>query len=167
MNIIAAIDEENCIGKDNSLLAHLPCDLRYFKERTLNEVVVMGYNTYLSLPVKPLPQRVNIVLTTKRISLEGVIVVNSLDSALKIIKDYEKNKQQVFICGGGLVFNQFIEYADTLYITKIMHEFKGDTFFPKIDNSKWILTESFCRSETLNHEYPYRFLVYKRKKVFS
>lgn len=163
MNIIVAIDKENGIGKDNGLLAHISPDLKYFKEKTLNSVVVMGYNTYMSLPKRPLPNRTNIVLTTKNIELAGAIVVNSIESLLDKIKELESNGKEVFICGGAKVYNLMMPYVDKLYVTEIMHKFEADTFFPKIDLREWNLVSSISTEENLNHKYPHKFLTYTRK----
>lgn len=163
MNIIVAIDKENGIGKDNGLLAHISPDLKYFKEKTLNSVIVMGYNTYISLPKRPLPNRINIVLTTKKIQLDRAIVVNSIEALLNKVREFESNGYEVFICGGAKVYESMMPYVDKLYVTEIMHKFEADTFFPKIDLSEWSLISDIAAEENLNHKYPHKFLVYEKK----
>ncbi len=162
MNIIVAVDKENGIGKDNGLLAHISPDLKYFKEKTLNSVIVMGYNTYMSLPKRPLPDRTNIVLTTKNIELDGAIVVNSIESLLDKVREFESNGEEVFICGGAKVYGSMMPYVDKLYVTEIMHKFEADTFLPEIDLSEWSLVSDIANEENLNHKYPHRFLIYER-----
>lgn len=162
MNIIVAIDKENGIGKNNGLLTHIPEDLKYFKNTTMNHVVVMGYNTYMSLPKRPLPNRTNIILTTKNIKLEGAIVVNNINELLQLIDELESKGNEVFICGGAKVYESMIDYVDRLYVTHIHHKFEADTFFPKIDLNKWKVIskqEKDIRSVT---EYDYNFLIYEK-----
>ena len=161
MNIIVAIDKNRGIGKDNDLLAHISPDLKYFKETTLNKVVVMGYNTYMSLPKRPLANRTNIVLTSKNVDLDGAIVVNSLDNLLKKINEFESDGKEVFVCGGAKVYEQLMPYADKLYITHIMHEFDADTFFPEY-SEEFKLSSVYGSKENLIHEYPHVFALYIR-----
>lgn len=162
MNIIVAIDENNGIGKGNELLAHICPDLKYFKETTLNKVIVMGYNTYMSLPKRPLPNRTNIVLTTKDIKLDGAIVANSLASLLDKIREYENNGEEVFICGGAKIYDLMIPYVNKLYVTRIKHGFDADTFFPDFKND-WKLVSTVANDENLSHKYPHEFSIYHRK----
>lgn len=161
MNIIVAIDKNKGIGKDNELLAHISPDLKYFKRKTLNKVIVMGYNTYMSLPKRPLPDRLNIVLTTKNIELDGALVVNSLDSLIKKITELENKGNEVFICGGAKIYEQLLPYADKLYITHIMSEFDADTFFPNYED-KFNLTWIYGSKTNLSHKHPHIFTEYTR-----
>lgn len=134
INIIVVMDSNGGIGKDNKLLAHIPEDLKHFKQLTSGNTVVMGYNTWLSLPKKPLPNRRNIVLTTKDIQLDGAEVVHSVDEVLDITKDDE----DVFVIGGAQVYEEMMLYAQVIYQTRILHEFEADTFFPKVEGC-WFL----------------------------
>lgn len=138
INIIVAMDKNGGIGKDNKLLAHIPEDLKHFKEVTSGHTVVMGYNTWLSLPKKPLPNRRNIVLTTKDIELDGAEVVHSIDE----LKDWIDFDDEVFIIGGAKVYEQFLPYTDRMYVTHIMDEFEADTFFPRDDEDCWNIISS-------------------------
>jgi dihydrofolate reductase len=158
INIIVAVDKNKGIGKNNSLLAHLKPDLKYFKNTTKGHAVVMGHNTYLSLPKRPLPDRTNIVLTTKEIELEGAIVVHSIDELLSTIKNLNK---EIFICGGASLYRQMLPYADRLYVTHIFESFEADTFFPDI-NSQWEIEKVTANRENIEHEHPHIFTVYKR-----
>ena len=159
INIIVAVDRNYGIGKDNQLLAHIKPDLEYFKQITLNHPIIMGYNTYESLPIKPLPNRDNIVLTSRDIVMDGVRIFNDIDSVLSWIKD---TNQDVFIIGGQRVYEQFMPLADKLYITHIFDEFKADSHFPIPDDS-WEIESSICSRENINHKHPHIFTVYSRK----
>lgn len=161
MNIIVAIDKNKGIGKDNNLLAHIAPDLKYFKRKTLNKVIVMGYNTYMSLPKRPLPDRVNVVLTTKNIELDGDMVVNSLDGLIKKIAELEHQGYEVFVCGGAKIYKQLLPYTNKLYITHIMKEFDSDTFFPDYED-EFKLTWIYGNKTNLNHKYPHVFAKYTR-----
>ena len=157
ISLIVAMDKNNGIGNKNKLLAHISEDLRYFKRVTDGNTIVMGYNTYMSLPKRPLPNRRNIVLTTKDIKLEGAVVVNSIEELLKLLN----TEEETFICGGASTYNQMLPYADKLYITHIFDEFEADTYFPQITD-EWEISESFCNKEHINHKHPHIFTIYTK-----
>ncbi len=141
MKLIVAVDENWGIGNKGGLLAHLPGDLKYFKEKTSGKVVIMGQNTLISFPKsKPLPNRTNIVLSNDpSFSVEGAIVVRSLDEARKVASEY--NTDDVFVIGGASVYRQMLDDCDTAYITKVHKSFEADVFFPNLDeNEKWTLS---------------------------
>lgn len=158
ISLIVAMDKNNGIGNKNKLLAHISEDLKYFKRVTDGHTIVMGYNTYMSLPKRPLPNRRNIVLTTKDIKLEGALVVNSIEDLLKLLN----TEDETFICGGASIYEQMLPYADKLYITHIFAEFEADTYFPGI-TEKWEISESICHKENINHKYPHVFTIYTKK----
>lgn len=143
INIIVAMDKNGGIGKDNKLLAHIPEDLKHFKDTTDGHTVVMGYSTWLSLPKKPLPNRRNIVLTTKDIELDGAVVIHSIDE----LKDWIDFDDEVFIIGGAKVYEQFLPYADRMYVTLIEDRFEADTFFPKNLHGYWRMENYKCLSD--------------------
>ena len=157
ISLIVAMDKNNGIGNKNKLLAHISEDLRYFKRVTDGNTIVMGYNTYMSLPKRPLPNRRNVVLTSKNIELEGAIVVNSIEELLKLLN----TEEETFICGGASIYNQMLPYADKLYITHIFDEFEADTFFPEITD-EWEISESICHKENINHKHPHIFTIYTK-----
>lgn len=161
INIIVAVDKKFGIGKDNKLLSHIKTDLEYFKKTTEGHIVVMGYNTYLSLPKRPLPNRLNIVVTRKDIELEGALIVHNIEELLKKLKELGEDKE-VFICGGESIYRQMMDYAHKLYITHIFHSFEADTFFPQI-GSEWQLESINSTKENLLYKYPHVFAVYSRK----
>ena len=158
-SIIVAIAENRAIGKNNGLLCHLPEDLKYFKKTTSGKTVIMGYNTWLSLPVKPLPKRRNVVLVP-----DSSFDSPDFDSAYSI-EDVGRicgADDECFIIGGGMVYKQFLPLADRLYITWIFKDFEADIFFPEVDFSQW---EKVFISEQYHDEMEnvdFAFVVYER-----
>ncbi len=142
VNIIVAITENNAIGKDNKLLFRLKKDLQNFKEVTTGQIVVMGRKTFESIG-KPLPNRVNAVITSNKV-IEGVKVYSSLTNAIEKLK-MEFPEKEIFIIGGGQIYKEALnnDLVDTLYITKIKKEvLDADTYFPEIDyRKKWRITD--------------------------
>ena len=138
ISIIAAVSKNGVIGVDNKLPWDLPEDLKRFKELTTGNVVIMGRKTYESIG-KPLPNRINIVVTRdKNFFTPNVIVANSLDSAL--LK--AGGNKDIFIIGGGEIYKQSIGFADKLYITEVDMEVEGDTTFPTISDQWSVIEEN-------------------------
>lgn len=159
ISIIVAIAENNAIGKDNKLLWYLSDDLKRFKRITSGHQVIMGRNTYLSLPVRPLKNRMNVVITDDPDEVfEGCITVRSIEDAMKLCKEDEES----FVIGGGSVYRQFMPVATKLYITKVHKDFEADTFFPEIDENKWELIEEEYHPADEKHKYPFTFLTYSK-----
>ena len=161
MNIIVAISENNAIGKAGDLLCHLPNDLKYFKQQTTGATVVMGKNTFLSLPRRPLPNRRNIVLTRdESFQYENTEVAHSIEHLQTMLSDDEK----VFIIGGGEVYRQFMPLAKELYITHIHHTWEdADTFFPEIDPTIWQCINEERHEADEKHNYAFTFATYVRR----
>ncbi len=162
ISIIVAIAENYAIGKNNDLLWHIPEDLKRFKKITAGHKVIMGKKTYLSLPVRPLRNRENIVITDNPGDVfEGCTVVYSLAEALGKCNSGEEN----FIIGGASIYQQFLPCTDRLYLTWIHKEFEGDVFFPVIDFKEWeiISHEDFPTDDQFGFAYSY--IVYDRRKV--
>lgn len=140
INIIAAIGKKNELGKDNGLIWNIPKDLKFFREKTRNSIIVMGRNTFNSLP-KILPGRKHIILSStnnfnKEIN-EQVTVINNKEDLINLCKKISENNE-VFIIGGASLYSMFIDIADVLYITHIEKvEETADVYFPKIDEAKW------------------------------
>lgn len=140
INIIAAIGKNNELGKDNSLIWNIPKDLKFFREKTKNSIIVMGRNTFNSLP-RILPGRKHIILSStnnfnKEIN-DDVIVINNKEDLINLCKKISENNE-VFIIGGASLYSMFIDIADVLYITHIEKvEETADVYFPKIDEAKW------------------------------
>ncbi len=143
MNIIAAADTNWGIGKDNSLLDNIPEDMKFFREKTMGKAVIMGKNTFLSFPnQKPLPKRLNIVLTSdKNFCPEGVVVCRSIPEALvEARKEY--SDEDIFFIGGESVYNAAEEFCDTAYITKIDNSYDADRFLLNFDEKdNWYVKE--------------------------
>lgn len=161
IKIIVSVDINNGIGKNNDLLVKIKDDLKRFKNITMGNVVVMGYNTYLSLPNGALKGRENIVLCDKEIELEDVIVKNSIKEVLDYVKDIDD--KDVFIIGGGSVYKQFIEYADELLITHIFVDFNADIYFPEI-SKEWEVSKIEGDRETINNKIPYIYVTYNKRR---
>lgn len=137
ISIIVAKSKNNVIGSNGSIPWNIPKDLKYFKELTEGNTVIMGRKTYESLPKdkKPLPNRINIVITRDiNFTANGCMVVGSLEEAILKID----NRKDTFIIGGSEIYKQAINFVDKIYITEINDEYEGDTYFPEISD-KWHL----------------------------
>lgn len=138
ITIIVAVDRNNAIGYNNSLLAHLPGDLRRFKEITMGQCLIMGKKTWESLPKRPLSGRQNIVLTDNELDcFDCALTARSIEEALRLCAP----GKEIFIIGGGSVYRQFLPLADRLMVTHIHAEFEADTFFPEINPVEWYVGE--------------------------
>ena len=160
ISIIVAIAENMAIGKDNDLLWHISDDLKRFKRITKGHQVIMGKNTYLSLPFKPLPNRTNIVITdNKSESFEGCTTVHSIEEALTYCTENEES----FIIGGASIYSQFFPYANKLYLTRVHKTFEADTFFREIDFNDWklIKKEDIEIDDSVDFTYSYETYVKK------
>lgn len=158
-SIIVAIDSNSAIGFNNGLLCHLPGDLKYFKRITSSHPVIMGWRTYQSLPVKPLPNRKNIVICDMPdVSTPGCILARSIDEACNMCSETEEN----FVIGGAQVYRQMMPLAQKLYITRIHHLFEADVWFPEIKLSEWTLVSSEWNEPDEKNEYACSFEVYTR-----
>lgn len=160
MTIIAAIGENNALGKNNELLWHLPNDFKRFKDVTIGHHVIMGRKTFESMGKKALPKRTNIVVTrTKNYECSCVIVVNSLRKAIQIAKRTDKNP---YIIGGGIIYKEAMMLADKLDITLVHHSFEADVFFPQIDPKIWRETARIFHPKDEKHAYDFSFVTYER-----
>lgn len=161
ISIIVAVAANNAIGKDNKLLWHLSEDLKRFKKLTTGHTIVMGKNTYFSLPRRPLPNRTHIVLTdVPGEQVDDCIMAYSIDDAIaKMDQDAEN-----FIIGGASIYRQFLNHADKLYITWVHEDFEADTFFPALEISEWeiLSKEDFMEPDEKN-PHPYSYMIYSRK----
>jgi len=159
--IIAAVAENNVIGKDNKIPWYISEDFKHFKELTKGYPIIMGKNTFLSLPKKPLPERENIVITFTNDSFffedKSVIIKHSLEEAINYAKTLQKNK--IFIIGGASVYKQAIEknLVDVLEITRVDGVYDGDTYFPEININTWTLIKE-------NKQNGYSFQTYIKKR---
>ncbi|MBP5548748.1 MAG: dihydrofolate reductase [Bacteroidales bacterium] len=160
LSIIVAIAQNNAIGRDNDLIWHISEDLKRFKALTSGHAVIMGRNTWNSLPRRPLPRRRNIVLTHDAcFSDDGAEVAYSVAQVLEMVKDEEVS----FVMGGANVYSQFLPFARSLYVTWVWRDFEADVFFPTIDMSvfyKVSETEHFVDAES---GLPYSYAEYQRR----
>lgn len=165
VSLIVAVAENNVIGYKNNLIWHLPNDMRYFKETTLNHFIISGRKNYVSIPLKfrPLIHRTNIVLTRDiDFKEENCIIKHSLEEALTFAKKNDQNK--VFIIGGGQIYKEALEknIVDTLYITHVHDKFEGDTFFPTLDLKQWKIIKNEFHEKDEKHKHSYTFAVYQK-----
>ncbi|ROI06144.1 dihydrofolate reductase [Kaistella haifensis] len=158
--IVVAMGLSNEIGADNQLLWHLPKDLKHFKEITTGHPIIMGRKTYESIG-KPLPNRTNIVVSRKKDWFqEGILIVGSIKEAIKFAKKMDEN---IFIIGGGNIYEQTIDLADQLEITQVKANLKADVFFPKINQEIWKKTQETCHEKDEQNEYDFCFQTFVRK----
>ncbi|SFC48476.1 dihydrofolate reductase [Flexibacter flexilis DSM 6793] len=160
--MIVAVSSNGVIGHENRLPWHLPADLKFFKQKTLNHCIVMGRKTYESIG-KPLPKRTNIVLTTNaNWQAEGVEVVHSLAQAIELAK--QKGETELFVIGGADIFRQVLPLVETIYWTKVKTHVQGDAFLEQPDAVQWeqVSEESFEADE--QNTIPFAFVCYQRRK---
>lgn len=158
VSLIVATDKQGGIGKDNALLWHLPNDLKRFKSITSGHPIIMGRKTYDSIG-RPLPNRLNIIITqNKDLNIEGCVIVHSLKDAIIAAEG-----KDVFIIGGGSIYEQAMEIADMIYLTLVDVTLEADTHFPKIEDDKWQIVHSESHSKDEKHNYDYQFIDLKRK----
>lgn len=163
MNLIFSADKNWAIGYKNELLIRIPDDMKQFREKTTGKVVIMGRKTLESFPnSKPLKNRLNIVITTRKdYKVDGAVVVHSIQEALEEVKKYRS--EDLFVIGGGSIYKDMLSYCDTAYVTYIDHEYAADTFVPNLDEmqDEWYLAEE--SEENTYFDLEYYFRTYKRK----
>ena len=156
MKAILSADRNWGIGYQNKLLVSLPSDMRFFRETTTGHVVVMGRKTLESFPGGlPLKNRTNIVLTRDRnYRAPGAILVHSLEELLKELEKYDSD--EVYVVGGGKIYEMLLPYCDTVYVTKIDFAYQADTWFPNLDKlPEWRLAEEGEEQTCFDIEYVY------------
>ncbi|MEM6525833.1 MAG: dihydrofolate reductase [Bacteroidota bacterium] len=165
ISIIAAVAKNRVIGKDNDLVWSLPDDMKFFMHTTSGYPVIMGRKNYESIPAKyrPLPKRKNIVITRQQgYKAEGAFVVHSLEEAIASAREDRPN--EIFIIGGGQIYEMGLDIVDTLYITEIHETFDGDAFFPEYDRFEWEEAGRISHPIDERHAYPFDFVTYERIK---
>lgn len=163
MNCIVAVDENWAIGYKNELLVRIPADQKFFRQETTGKVVVLGRKTLETFPQgRPLPNRTNIIVTTKKdYQVKDAIVVHSIEELLEELKKYDTN--DVYIIGGDSIYKQMLPYCDTAHVTKIERAYEADTYFPNLDEmNEWEITAD--SDEQVYFDLTYHFLKYERKK---
>jgi len=158
ISLIAAMAADRVIGMDNAMPWHLPADLAWFKRHTLNKPVIMGRRTWESIG-RPLPDRLNIVISSQPSSVEGVTWVASVEEALQAAGEAE----EVMVIGGGRIYEQFLAQADKLYLTHIDAEVVGDTTFPDFEPEEWQSTFSEFHDADEKNSHSYCFEILERR----
>jgi dihydrofolate reductase len=157
--LIAAVAENNALGKDNQLLWHLPDDFKRFKQLTTGHHIIMGRKTFESFP-KPLPNRTHVIITRqKNYHPEGCLVADSIEKALEI----SPKDEDVFVIGGGEIYNLALPLADKIDVTKVHTTLDADTFFPEIDPKIWKLASEEYHPKDEKHLYDFTFQTFIRK----
>lgn len=158
--IIVAIAENYAIGLNNQLLWHLSDDLKRFKRITAGHPVIMGRRTYESLPVRPLKDRRNIVISDRPGEMiEGCHMAYSIGEAIGLADPHIEN----FVIGGGMIYRQFMPLADRLYITWIKKAFEADTFYPEIEPSVWKMVSEEPGPPDPKNDFSYSYRIYERR----
>ncbi|WP_424404717.1 type 3 dihydrofolate reductase [Pasteurella sp. PK-2025] len=157
-SIIVAMTKNHVIGQDNKMPWHLPADLAWFRQKTMGKPVIMGRKTFESIG-RPLPKRLNIVLSRQPYIHEGIEWKESLESAVEFVKD----SPEIMLIGGGQIFNQYLNKADKLYLTEIQTELEGDTLFPAIHWQDWDIEHEAWHHADEHNAYDCRFLILRRK----
>ncbi len=162
-SLVVAASTNYAIGKNNQLLWHLPNDLKFLKNKTWGMPVLMGRKSFESLGNKPLNGRVNIVLTSSKFfNNKGIVILNGLRDAEFFVT--QNDYKELMILGGAKVYEQTINDADKIYITRVHHVFKdADAFFPAIDEKKWKLVSNEDHFKDDKHAYNYSFQLWERK----
>lgn len=148
VSLIAVVDRNRGIGKDNKLLFNLPDDLKHFKKITAGHTVVMGYKTYKSIG-HALPDRRNIVLSTHIRLLHDAKICRDMDEALKAIKD----DGEVFVIGGASIYEQFLPICDKIYLTVVDTETAADRFFPDYSDFNQVKILGEGENEELHYQF--------------
>ena len=159
ITIIAAVAENNALGKNNALVWHLPDDFKRFKALTTGHHIIMGRKTFESFP-KPLPSRVHIVISRQeKYCPQGCIVVDSMEKALAI----SPSNEPLFIIGGGEIYNLGFPFATKIELTRVFHTFEADTFFPEMDMKEWKLVSEEFHAKDEKHNYDFSYQTFIRK----
>ena len=166
MKAIASADKNWGIGYRNRLLVSIPSDMKFFRQKTSGHVVVMGRKTLESFPGGlPLKNRVNIVLTRdESYQAPGAVLVHSREALLEEVKQYDT--QDVYVIGGGAVYEMLLPYCDTAYVTKIDFAYQADTWFPNLDEMpEWRLAEESEEQTCFDIEFTFRKYIRKAGKL--
>ena len=170
ISAIVCVDQNFGIGNNNNLLAHIPEDMKFFRQQTDDSIVIMGRKTYDSLPTKPLPNRTNIVITSNT-ALEST--GDTIFSSMEYIKNWlfnqrnaTRDNRDVYVIGGGQIYKELLPYCDCIYLTKVFHSYDNvDTYFPNINKDEWML--GFASEVKEHNGIKYQFLRYYRIKDYK
>lgn len=156
ISLIAAVGKNNELGLDNHLIFNIPGDLKFFRNTTLGKTVIMGRKTYESIG-KPLPKRLNIVVSNSLKETDGITIINSLE---EVLEKYLNSEEEVFIIGGESLYNYFINYAQNIYLTKFYANAVADKYFPSFDENNYNQT---LLGENKENNLEYKHILYRRK----
>ena len=163
MKAIVAVDKKWGIGKKNDLLFSLPEDMKYFREKTKEKVVCMGYNTLLSFPnSKPLKNRTNIVLAPEGVKRDDCTIVYTLEQLFSELKKYDT--KEVFVIGGAMFYRTMLPYCEEVLVTKVDAVGGAEVFFPNLDKDERF-TLVYQSEEIEDNGYAIRFTTYKNTAV--
>ena len=155
---IVAVDEKWGIGKKNDLLFHLPEDMEFFRQKTLNSTVCMGYNTLLSFPGgKPLPKRENIVICPESVNRDDLICVHTMEDMLAELK---KRSGDIFVIGGATFYHTMLYYCEEVLVTKVAADGGAEVFFDNLDKDPRF-TCVYESEPVKSGEYSIKFTTYK------
>lgn len=156
ISLIAAVGKNNELGLDNHLIFNIPGDLKFFRNTTLGKTVIMGRKTYESIG-KPLPKRINIVVSNSLKETDGITIINSFE---EVLEKYLNSEEEVFIIGGKSLYNYFINYAQNIYLTKVYANAVADKYFPSFDENNYNQT---LLGENKENNLEYKHILYRRK----
>lgn len=156
ISLIAAVGKNNELGLDNHLIFNIPGDLKFFRNTTLGKTVIMGRKTYESIG-KPLPKRINIVVSNSLKETDGITIINSFK---EVLEKYLNSEEEVFIIGGESLYNYFINYAQNIYLTKVYANAVADKYFPSFDENNYNQT---LLGENKENNLEYKHILYRRK----
>jgi dihydrofolate reductase len=156
ISLIAAVGKNNELGLDNHLIFNIPGDLKFFRNTTIGKTVIMGRKTYESIG-KPLPKRINIVVSNSLKETDGITIINSFE---EVLEKYLNSEEEVFIIGGESLYNYFINYAQNIYLTKVYANAVADKYFPSFDENNYNQT---LLGENKENNLEYKHILYRRK----
>ena len=152
ISLIAAVGKNNELGLDNHLIFNIPGDLKFFRNTTLGKTVIMGRKTYESIG-KPLPKRINIVVSNSLKETDGITIINSFE---EVLEKYLNSEEEAFIIGGESLYN----YAQNIYLTKVYANAVADKYFPSFDENNYNQT---LLGENKENNLEYKHILYRRK----
>jgi dihydrofolate reductase len=159
LSLIVAMDDNRLIGSNNNLPWQLPADLAFFKRTTMGKPIIMGRKTFASIG-RPLPGRRNIVITRDpAFSAAGCEITNGIQAALALCSEVE----EAMLIGGASLYEQTIDQATQLYITRIHHSFEGDTWFPEFDLQVWKQASREDHQADSSNLHAYSFIKFVRE----
>lgn len=157
---IAAMSKNRVIGSNNGIPWYLQEDFRFFKRTTLNHPIIMGRKTFESIG-KPLPKRTNMVVTKNPFYISsGIVILHSLEAALEMANNH--GEEEVFIIGGGTIYQQSLPFLDSIYLTEVQTELEGDTFFPELNFNNWKVSEILSHKKDSKNDFDFIIKRYER-----